>query len=78
LPFPPPRTGGIAQLTNLSFAAQAVLDASCAYATESWSLATHQRFKKGIVAALRQAAYELDDRNDINKLFAIANELECQ
>jgi hypothetical protein len=62
----------------LSPAAQAVMDAGCTYATEAWSLATHRRFRKGIVAALRQAAYELDDRNDINKLFAIANELEGQ
>ena len=63
-------------MTDLSPAAQAVLDAGCVYATEAWSSATHRRFKKGIISALRQAAYELDDRNSINKLFAIANNLE--
>ena len=40
---------------SLSPAAQAVLDAGRKYATQTWSDATHQRFKLGIAAALRAA-----------------------
>ena len=43
-------------MTNLSPAAQAVLDAGQQYATQAWSDATHQRFNLGIAAALRAAA----------------------
>ena len=43
-------------MTNLSPAAQAVLDASRQYATQAWSDATHQRFNLGIAAALRALA----------------------
>jgi hypothetical protein len=46
-------------MTNLSPAAQAVLDASRQYATHAWSEATHQRFNLGIAAALRAAADQI-------------------
>jgi hypothetical protein len=40
----------------LSPAAQAVLSAANASATNAWSDATHQRFRFGVAAALRAAA----------------------
>jgi hypothetical protein len=40
----------------LSPAAQAVLSAANASATNAWSDATHQRFRSGVAAALRAAA----------------------
>ena len=43
-------------MTDLSPAAQAVLDAALKYSTQAWSEATHQRFNLGIAAALRAAA----------------------
>jgi hypothetical protein len=43
-------------MTDLSPAAQAVLDAANASATNAWSDATHQRFRSGVAAALRSAA----------------------
>ena len=43
-------------MTNLSPAAQAVLDAANASATNAWSDATHQRFRSGVAAALQAAA----------------------
>jgi hypothetical protein len=43
-------------MTDLSPAAQRVLDAANASATNAWSDATHQRFRSGIAAALRAAA----------------------
>jgi hypothetical protein len=43
-------------MTDLSPAAQAVLDAANASATNAWSDATHQRFRTGVAAALRAAA----------------------
>jgi len=43
-------------MTELSPAAQAVLDAANTHATQAWSLATHQRFKSGVAAALRAVA----------------------
>jgi hypothetical protein len=46
-------------MTNLSPAAQAVLDAANASATNAWSDATHQRFRTGVAAALRVVADQL-------------------
>jgi hypothetical protein len=43
-------------MTDLSPAAQAVLEAGREYATQAWSDATHQRFNLGIAAALRATA----------------------
>jgi hypothetical protein len=43
-------------MADLSPAAQRVLDAANASATNAWSDATHQRFRSGIAAALRAAA----------------------
>ena len=77
-------------MTDLSPAAQAVLDAGQQYATQAWSDATHQRFNLGIAAALRAAAdevvpdeyligsdYEAASRQFTRlELFAIADELE--
>jgi len=65
-------------MTNLSPAAQAVLDAGRQYATQAWSDATHQRFNLGIVASLRAAASQLTSAKSSNKLRAIADELEAQ
>lgn len=78
-------------MTDLSPAAQAVLDAANASATNAWSDATHQRFRSGVAAALRAAADEVvpyDDlkgsdpdawtRDDIRcELLVIAAELEA-
>jgi hypothetical protein len=46
-------------MTDLSPAAQAVMDAGRQYATQAWSDATHQRFNLGIAAALRAVADEV-------------------
>jgi hypothetical protein len=46
-------------MTNLSPAAQAVLDAGRQHATQAWSDATHQRFNLGIISALRAAANQV-------------------
>jgi len=55
-------------MTDLSPAAQAVLDAANASATNAWSDATHQRFRTGVAAALRAAADQLvPEPNDIDK-----------
>jgi hypothetical protein len=44
-------------MTDLSpAAAQAVLSAANAFATNAWSDATHQRFRSGVAAALKAAA----------------------
>jgi hypothetical protein len=59
---------------TLSPAAQAVLDAANASATNAWSDATHQRFRTGVAAALRAAA--LYCKRDTLMLLAIAAELE--
>jgi hypothetical protein len=77
-------------MTDLSPAAQRVLDAANASATNAWSDATHQRFRSGIAAALRAAAdqvvpefwHEDEDiygwtmQNTRKQLFALAAELE--
>ena len=79
-------------MTDLSPAAQAVLDAGRQYATHAWSDATHQRFNLGIVAALRAAADQVipevlllgSDYQEIalqearKTILAIAAELEGQ
>jgi len=76
-------------MADLSPAAQAVLDAAKAYATNAWSDATHQRFRSGVVAALRVTAqtlaYEIHCPGegwyelvvDARDLYAIAAELEA-
>jgi hypothetical protein len=72
-------------MTNLSPAAQAVMDSGRQYATQAWSDATHQRFNLGIAAALRAAAEHLSyqlpfedfGRIDVIDLLAIADELEA-
>lgn len=67
-------------MSDLSFVAQAVLDAGQKYATQAWSDATHQRFKLGIAAALRAAVdqvvppaleEEFHDRNQALSLTSI-------
>ena len=63
-------------MTNLSPAAQAVLDAGRQYATQAWSDATHQRFNLGISAALRAAADHVEWPADVS-LRIIASELEA-
>lgn len=74
----------------LSHGAQAVMDAARKCRTQAWSSGTHQRFTKGIVAALRAAANEVipvpieartpDEHWALlgvkNRLLAIADELE--
>ena len=73
----------------LSPAAQAVLDAANASATNAWSDATHQRFRSGVAAALRAVVEQLGYSNvpeefahlrplviDSDDLLAIAAELE--
>ena len=52
-------------MTDLSPAAQAVLDAANASATNAWSDATHQRFRSGVAAALRAAADEVVPYDDL-------------
>jgi hypothetical protein len=78
-------------MTNLSPAAQAVLNAGREYATQAWSDATHQRFNLGIAASLRAAADQAipevlllgSDYQEIalqearKAILAIANELEA-
>ena len=67
-------------MADLSPAAQAVLDAALKYSTQAWSEATHQRFNLGIAAALRAAAYHVEDDWDefevFNYLCGLANELD--
>jgi hypothetical protein len=70
-------------MTELSPAAQAVLDAANASATNAWSDATHQRFRTGVAAALRAAADQLInvewscEMSELRRDFhAIATELE--
>jgi hypothetical protein len=67
----------------LSPAAQAVLSAANASATNAWSDATHQRFRSGVAAALRAAADAIepiditpDHEWLLEQLLAIAAELE--
>jgi hypothetical protein len=73
----------------LSPAAQAVLSAANASATNAWSDATHQRFRSGVAAALRAVVEQLGYSNvpeefthlrplviDSDDLLAIAAELE--
>ena len=64
----------------LSPAAQAVLSAANASATNAWSDATHQRFRSGVAAALRRAAGYLFPNDTAkqcyDRLLAIAAELE--
>lgn len=63
-------------MTNLSSAAQSVLDAANASATNAWSDATHQRFRTGVADALRAAADQLDHATSAHTLYAFAEELE--
>ena len=63
-------------MTNLSPAAQSVLDAANASATNAWSDATHQRFRTGVADALRAAADQLDHATSAHTLYAFADELE--
>jgi len=77
-------------MTDLSPAAQAVLDAANASATNAWSDATHQRFRSGITAALRAVADQCHSQEIreadyttrrwicLDDLLAIAAELEGQ
>jgi len=60
-------------MTNLSPAAQAVLDSSRQFVTQAWSDATRQRFNLGIAAALRAAAVYCTRERRI--LMTIADEL---
>jgi hypothetical protein len=62
-------------MTDLSPAAQAVLDAGQQYATQAWSDATHQRFNLGIAAALRAAADHVEWPANVS-LRIIASELD--
>jgi hypothetical protein len=77
------------KMTNLSSAAQAVLDAANASATNAWSDATHQRFRSGVAAALQAAADQVVPDDGVassierivekrirTKLLAIAGELK--
>lgn len=64
-------------MTELSPAAQAVLDAANSYATNAWSDATRNRFQSGIAAALREAANHLTHATSAHTLYAFADELEC-
>jgi hypothetical protein len=63
-------------MSELSPAAQAVLDAANASATNAWSDATHQRFRTGVADALRAAADQLDHPTSAHTLYAFADELE--
>ena len=63
-------------MIKLSTAAQSVLDAANASATNAWSDATHQRFRSGIADALRAAADQLDHATSAHTLYAFADELE--
>ena len=77
-------------MTDLSpAAAQAVLSAANAFATNAWSDATHQRFRSGVAAALQAAADQVVPDDGVassierivekrirTKLLAIAGELK--
>ena len=78
-------------MTELSFAAQVVLDAANASATNAWSAATHQRFRTGVADALRAVVNQMVPTDELyarscceftadsirNALLAIADELEA-